>query len=70
MSGNISGAYVRRTAGNPKHGMTLDELGAFVQEALRKGIDGAEIVRIDATWKSSIKTATVSGNVPGTKVQG
>ena len=49
-------------AEDPKHGMTLDELAAFVQEAMRAEIPGQTIVKISATWRSSIKHAKVEGD--------
>jgi hypothetical protein len=52
---------VTHAAGNPKHGMTLDELAAFVQEAMREEIPGDTIVRVDITWRSSIKRAKAGG---------
>lgn len=52
---------VRRDAADPKHGMTLDELAGFVQQAMRSGVPGATTVRIVSTWRSSIKRAEVTG---------
>lgn len=48
-------------ANDTKHGMTLDELAAFVQGAMRQEIPGDTIVRIETTWRSSIKRATAGG---------
>jgi hypothetical protein len=50
---------VKARAADPKHGMTLDELAAFVQEAMRSEIPGTTTVRITSTWRSSIKRAEV-----------
>ena len=52
---------VRADATDPKHGMTLDELAAFVQEAMRAEIPGSTVVRMDATWRSSLKRVEVTG---------
>lgn len=52
---------VKAQAADAKQGMTLDELGAFIQQAMREGLDGRTVVRIDSTWRSSIKRAQVSG---------
>lgn len=35
--------------------ITLDELAAFVQDALRAGASGSEIVKVSLNWGSSIK---------------
>lgn len=52
---------VRAEAADAKHGMTLDELAAFVQEAMRAEIPGTTVVKAVATWRSSIKRAEVKG---------
>lgn len=52
---------VRAEAADPKHGMTLDELATFVQEAMRAEIPGTTVVRATATWRASIKRAEVKG---------
>lgn len=52
---------VKAEAADPKHGMTLDELAAFVQEAMRAEIPGTTVVRATATWRASIKRAEVKG---------
>ncbi|MFG2001716.1 hypothetical protein ACGFNU_21450 [Spirillospora sp. NPDC048911] len=48
-------------AADPKHGMTLDELAAFVEEARGAEIPGTTIVKATATWRSSIKKLEVKG---------
>lgn len=53
---------VTADARDPKHGMTLDELGQFVQRAMRAGIDGGTVVKINATWRTSIRRAEVRGD--------
>ncbi len=52
---------VRQAAADPKHGMTLDEVAAFVQEAMRQEVPGDTVVKMAATWKSSIKRLEISG---------
>lgn len=47
-------------AADPKHGMTLDELAAFVAEARRAEIPGGTTVKATATWRSSIKKLDVT----------
>lgn len=53
---------VSADAVDAKHGMTLDELGLFVQRAMRAGIDGGTIVKITATWRTTIRRAEVRGD--------
>jgi hypothetical protein len=53
------GARVWRKSKDPKRGMTLDELGAFVQEAMGEEIPGSTVVKMTATWRSSIKKLEV-----------
>lgn len=53
---------VKAQAVDTKSGMTLDELGAFVQQAMREGVPGSTIVRIECTWRSSIKKARATGS--------
>ncbi|WP_158079471.1 hypothetical protein [Actinomadura sp. CNU-125] len=52
---------VKAEAADTKHGMTLDELAALVQEAMRAEIPGHTVVKVVATWRSSIKRAEVKG---------
>lgn len=52
---------VKAEAADAKHGMTLDELAAFVQEAMRAEIPGTTVVRATATWRASIRRAEVKG---------
>lgn len=40
--------------------MTLDELAAFVQDALRSGAAGSEVPRVRINFGGSIKRAEVS----------
>ncbi len=65
MSEDIKGPRVRRAvshdATDRKHGMTLDEMAAFVQEAMRQEIPGETIVKATATWKQSVKRLEISG---------
>lgn len=54
-------ARVWDKANDPKRGMTLDELAAFVQEAMGEEIPGDTVVKMTATWRSSIKKIEVKG---------
>lgn len=56
-------AFAERTANDKKQGMTLDELAAFVEVAQAQRIKGSTIVRLTATWKSSIKKLRIEGEV-------
>ncbi|MET8866512.1 hypothetical protein ABZW11_26540 [Nonomuraea sp. NPDC004580] len=42
-------------AADPKQGMTLDELAAFVQNALRHDIPSATHLRVRVTMRGGIK---------------
>ena len=44
--------------------MTLDELGAFVQDAMRSGATGNEVVRATVSLGGKVKTVTVDVVVP------
>ncbi|MEU9887949.1 hypothetical protein [Sphaerisporangium sp. NPDC051011] len=46
---------VASTATDPKTGMTLDELAAFVQEAMRAGVPGDRPVKVVANMRGGIK---------------
>lgn len=50
---------VKAAASDLKHGMTLDELAAFVQQAHRDEVPGTAIVKVTATIRGSIKRAEV-----------
>ncbi|MGW7247715.1 hypothetical protein [Streptomyces decoyicus] len=41
------------------HFLTLDELGAFVQEALRNGADGGEVVHARVSFGSKLQRLAV-----------
>jgi hypothetical protein len=43
-------------ADDQKAGMTLDELAAFVQEAMRAGIPGDTVVKARVTVRGTIKS--------------
>lgn len=45
---------------------TLDELAAFVQDAMRSGASGSEIVGVGATWGGKIQKLNVDVQVPAT----
>ena len=55
-------AHVNRDADDPKRGMTLDEVGRLVQEALRAGAGGSEKVHVTVNLRGGIKTATIDVN--------
>jgi len=46
---------VSATAAEEKTGMTLDELAAFVQEALRSDVAGDTVLRVRVNFKGGIK---------------
>jgi hypothetical protein len=49
-----------------KHGMTLEELAAFVNEAYGQCVPGGTVVKATSTWRQSIKKLEVSAG-PGQK---
>lgn len=55
---------VKHTATERKTGMTLDELGMFVQEAMRLGIAGAAPIKVRAGFAGQIRSLEVT-SVPG-----
>lgn len=52
---------ISHKAEDTTHGMTLDELAAFVQEAMREEVPGDTVVKITSTWRQSIKKISVQG---------
>lgn len=42
-----------------KYGMTFGELRKFVQEAMRSDTPDSNVVRIESTWRQSIKVIEV-----------
>jgi hypothetical protein len=52
---------VKAEAADTRHGMTLDELAAVIQEAMREEIPGDTIVHATATFRSSIKRVEIKG---------
>ena len=42
-----------------KNGMRLDELAAFVQDAMRSGADGQEVVQASVSWGSKLKSVKI-----------
>ncbi|WP_197042473.1 hypothetical protein [Microbispora rosea] len=46
---------IEATAADEKTGMTLDELAAFVQEAMRAGVPGDTVVRARVNMRAGIK---------------
>lgn len=60
-------AAVRTISHEPAgKGMTLDELAAFVQDALRSGATGSEPVKVRVNFGSTIKRAEVEIRTRGT----
>jgi hypothetical protein len=49
----------RLPALDQKHGMTFGELRAFVTEAMRRDTPDSNIVRIESTWRQTIKVIEV-----------
>jgi uncharacterized protein YbbC (DUF1343 family) len=56
-------ATVDRQAADRKHGMTLDELAAFVAEAKAAGAAGHTVVKMSSTWRQSIQSLSVQVEV-------
>ena len=54
---------VKRQAADRKHGMSLDDLAAFVAEAKRAGAGGSTVVHHVGTWRSSIRELSVDVEV-------
>ncbi|GAA0969886.1 hypothetical protein GCM10009555_017800 [Acrocarpospora macrocephala] len=52
---------VEADATDPKRGMTLDEMAAFVQEAMRAEVPGDTPVKIRVNWSSGIKRLEIKG---------
>lgn len=50
---------VTSEAADQKAGMTLDELAAFVQEAMRAGFDGSEPIRVRTGYSGQIRRLQV-----------
>ena len=48
-------AKVQHAAADRRAGMTLDELAAFVQAAMRAEIPGTAHVAVDLTWRNTIR---------------
>ncbi|MEV0584084.1 hypothetical protein [Nonomuraea sp. NPDC050310] len=46
---------VKADASDPKQGMTLDELAAFVQEAHRAGVPGDARIQVRVNFSGGIK---------------
>ena len=53
---------IKHTADNKT--MTLDELGAFVQDAMRSGATGSEVVGATVTLGGKVKAVTVDVVLP------
>jgi uncharacterized protein YbbC (DUF1343 family) len=52
---------IKAEAADTKHGMTLGELAAFVDEARSQKISDGTVVKTTLTWRSSIKKLEISG---------
>jgi hypothetical protein len=52
---------VTSKAADQKNGMTLRELGAFVQECLRQDIDSEVKVRVQVGFRAQIQKVSVTG---------
>lgn len=48
-------------ASNPKAGLTLDELGQFVQVCHRLGMDGDSTIQVTVGWSAQVKTVAATG---------
>ena len=55
---------VEHVSSDSKRGITFGELIEFVQDAMHNDVDKDEVIRIEATWRSSIKTMKVRGPIP------
>lgn len=54
---------VKSEAADRKHGMTLDELAAFAEEARQAGASGSTVVKMVATWRRSIQELSMDVEV-------
>lgn len=43
---------------------TLDEVAAFVQDAMRSGASGSEVVTVSASWRMKIQRLTLDVELP------
>lgn len=50
-----------RADADDKAGMTLDELAAFVQRAMKADAPGGSVVGAQVTWRGKLKQITVMG---------
>jgi hypothetical protein len=51
---------ITNRASDEKAGMTLRELGRFVQDAMNADADQDAVVKITVTWRQSIKEISVT----------
>lgn len=56
-----SGAWVRKTARDKKHGMTVDEMRAFMKTVDERDISGDARILIWANWNQSFYKVEVRG---------
>ncbi|ARO11702.1 hypothetical protein BMR99_03430 [Propionibacterium freudenreichii] len=50
---------VQWVAADPRTGMTLDEMAALVQDAMRADIDGATPIKVTVGFRSQVRTAKI-----------
>jgi hypothetical protein len=55
-------AGVTATADDPREGMTLDEIAAFVDAARDAGVPGSTIPTVTSTWRQSAKTISIDAD--------
>jgi hypothetical protein len=51
------------------HVMTLGEMAAFVQDAMRSGANGSEPVEVSASWGSKIQRLGVEVEIQAVRVE-
>lgn len=49
--------------------MTLDELAAFVQDAMRSGANGSEPVTVSVSWGSKLQRLGVEIEIPASQTE-
>ena len=52
---------VEQHARDEQNGMTLDELGVFVQAAMRRDVPGTSVVNVGIAWNQPIQRIEVKG---------
>lgn len=58
-------------AADPKVGVTLDEMAAFVQEAMREGVDGSAVVYVDGgtLWSDGMRGVRIDEEADAKRVE-